>query len=106
MLTPQQSMRAQIDLAYIRERAMKQRGEDEDDISYDEETPCKRQCSSYLRSADLPREYFQPSPQVTILPAPHSNIPSFHCSKPSTTPSLRKQPLLPSPPSAVPVGQS
>lgn len=77
MLTPQGSTRAQIDLAYIRERAMQHSAEDEDDVSYDGETPCKRQCSSYLRSSDLPREYFQPSPQVP--PSPPSIPPPPVC---------------------------
>jgi hypothetical protein len=48
---------------------MQQSAEDDDEMSFDGDTPRKRQCSSYLRSSDLPREYFHPSPQVSLSPS-------------------------------------
>lgn len=43
-------------MQFIRDRALQ---DDPEEEAVYEETPSKRQCSAYLRAADLPREIFQ-----------------------------------------------
>lgn len=50
-------------MAFIRERALQE--DPEEEAAY-EETPSKRQCSAYLRAADLPREMFQHPPPLPV----------------------------------------
>ena len=54
-------------MAFIRERALQADPEEE---AY-EEAPAKRQCSAYVRAADLPREMFQRGHPLPVrLPSP------------------------------------
>ncbi len=50
-------------MAFIRERALQE--DPEEEAAY-EEAPTKRQCSAYLRAADLPREMFQHPPALPV----------------------------------------